>query len=538
MPVLGSALQRLLVPRLALALAAGLCALLLTAPMPVLDEESYLDIAGQLDPARPYGWWRPWQPWGLSQPEDAYVYAHPPLFVFWVKAWLSQGQGLPVSAVKLAAGLPWAMLLGWSAGRLAERLTRQPWLAAVAFLTAPVTLLGLQRGLMPDLMCASLGALGVASWVEGRAVPEGLPFLRIRWLLLAGVAIGAASFTKYPALVLLVPLILHARRVGSVTALGWVALGFLGVWGAGEAWLWSLYDRVHLVEVLTRAGEIGRGPLTGRTLGVLSRLGLLGVSALPFLLGSGTRRLPLALGAGVFLAASGAPAGTPLVAQVVLAGLSGVGVFVFLESLRGAGRSPLDRDDGNGLLLSSWVGVVLVAVVLTHNYAAPRYLLPLLLPLALLAGRSAERRPGGLALLVAGGALQLALGLVVTVAEHRFAHAQVQAAEDALRVAGEQRTGFFAGEWTFRWRLEQAGWAWWDGASPLPTGSLVISATQAVPAALPDTWEALQAFPAALGTVRVIDTEASVSLYSETIGVLPLGGSRGPLETAHLWETP
>ncbi len=538
MPEAGRSSRALVTPRLALAMAAGLCAVVLSATVPVLDEESYLDIADQLAWGRPYSWWRAWQPWGLQRPADAFVYAHPPLFVLWVKAWLSQGKALPVGAVKVAAGLPWAMLLGWSAGRLAERLTRQPWWAAVAFLSAPITLLGLQRGLMPDLMCAALGALGIASWVEGCAIPSERSFLRARWLVLAGLALGAAAFTKYPALGLLLPLGLHARRTASLSALGWVALGFAALWGAGEAWLWAVYGRIHLVEVLARAGEIGRGPLPGRTLGALARLGLLGVSALPFLLGSGARRLPLALGAGVFLCAAGVPLGTTLLAQVLLAGLAGLGVFVLLEALREFRGSPLDRRDGDSVLLGSWVTVVLASVVLTHNYAAPRYLLPLVLPLALLAARSAERRLGGLALLAAGAVVQLSLGLGVTVAEHRFAHAQVEAAEKALEAAGAERQGVFSGEWSFRWRLEQAGWRWWDGKAPLPAGSLVISATQAVPAALPAAWSPSRTLPVAPATVRVVDTEASVSLYSETIGVLPLGASRGPLETALLWEVP
>lgn len=530
--------RALLTPRFALAMAAGLCVVLLSSGVPVLDEESYLDIAAQLDWRRPYSWWRAWQPWGLERPADAYVYAHPPLFVFWVKAWLAQGSALPVAAVKVAAGLPWAMLLGWSAGRLAERFTRQPWWAAVVFLTAPITLLGLQRGLMPDLMCSALGALGIVSWVEGCATPPSRSFLRVRWLVLAGLALGAASFTKYPALALLLPLALHARRLAVVPALGWVALGFVSVWGAGEAWLWGVYGRVHLFEVLERAGEIGRGPLPGRTLGAVARLGLLGISALPFLLGSGSRRLPLALGAGVFLCATGAPEGTPLRAQIALAGLAGLGVFVLLETLREVQGSPQDRRDGDSLLLGSWVAVVFAAVVIAHNYSAPRYLLPLLVPLALLAARSAERRVGGLTLLASSAVLQLALGLGVTVAEHRFAHAQVEAAERALEAAGSEASGVFSGEWSFRWRLEQAGWRWWDGQAPLPPGSLVISATEAVPAALPAAWAPKHTLPAASATVRVVDTEASVSLYSETIGVLPLGAARGPLETALVWEVP
>ena len=199
-------------PRLALAAAAALVAVCLVAPVPVLDEESYLDLARQLDPARPYDWWRAWQPWGTDPSGDAYVYAHPPLFLLWVKGWMwGGGVGLPVQALKAAAALPWAMLMGWSAGRLAERVCRRPWMAAGAWLAAPITVLGLQRGLMPDLMVTALTTFAVVSWLEGQAQTGGV---RLRWLAFAGGAVGLAGFTKYPALVALAPLLVHGGRTG------------------------------------------------------------------------------------------------------------------------------------------------------------------------------------------------------------------------------------------------------------------------------------------------------------------------------------
>ena len=47
---------------MAMALVVVLGAVMLASRVPVLDEESYLDIASQLNALRPYEWWRPWQP--------------------------------------------------------------------------------------------------------------------------------------------------------------------------------------------------------------------------------------------------------------------------------------------------------------------------------------------------------------------------------------------------------------------------------------------------------------------------------------------
>ena len=526
-------------PRIALALAAGLVAVLLACPVPVLDEESYLDIGRQLDPLHPYDWWRPWQPWGLSRPDDAFVYAHPPLFLLWVRAWLGQaGDGVAVGAIKAAAALPWAMLLGWSAGRLCERLARRPWQAAAVWLTAPITILGMQRGLMPDLMVTSLGAVVIVSWLEALGTQGPI---RTRWLLMAGVGMGMAALTKYPALVLLLPVLAHARALGRRRDAAVVTAAFAVVFLVGEGGLWLTYGRVHVLEVLARSSEIGRGPPAGRTLGALARLGLLSVSALPLLLLPWARAWLPALVTGGLLSLLGCPAGTPPLERLLMGLLGGVGAHLLWRAVAGLRASPeraapADPDD---TLLSVWALAVIGAVVVGHNYAAPRYLMPAMVPLALLIGRQVERRLDATLALTLGTLLQAGLGLGLTVAEHRFAEAQVAAADAAIAAAkdaGMETPGHFSGEWSFRWRMEQRGWSWWGGQQ-LPPGTAVVSATEAGPRALPPTWVERGRFGRGRFGLRVLDAAAGVALYSETAGTLPVGWSGGLLEEAVLWQT-
>ena len=528
-------------PRIALAVAAALVAVCLVAPVPVLDEESYLDLARQLDPARPYDWWRAWQPWGSSRAGDAYVYAHPPLFLLWVKAWMwGGGAGLPVRALKAAAALPWAMLMGWSAGRLAERVCRRPWMAAGAWLAAPITVLGLQRGLMPDLMVTALATFSVVSWIEGQAQSGGV---RLRWLAFAGVAAGLAGFTKYPALVVLLPLVVHGWRTGRMRGTWPCWLTFALVWGGGEAWLWAGYGRPHLLEVLTRAGEIGRGDGLGRALGVLARLGLAGCTVFPLVLWPWRRALLPSLATGAVLALVGAPAGTPPTQALLVATMAAAGVLALSVAGRplvpGQAVSRDDRTPGDGLLLGTWAIVAMVAVALAHNYAAPRYLLPAVLPITLLVARAAERRLEGRVLFGVGTALTGALALALTVAEHRFADAQVAAADaaiDAVEASGDQTPGWFSGEWAFRWRMEQRGWTWWGG-TPLPPGETLIAATEAGPRAIPSTWIEGAHHARGRAPLRVVHAAAGVALYGETIGVQPIGRGVGLLEEAVTWTT-
>ncbi len=533
-----SPLSRLGPPRLGLCVLAVLLVPALAAALPVLDEESWLELARGLDPARPYDWWRPWPPWGSAAAPDAFVFAHPPGFLLWLHAWARPG--LPVWPVKVAAAVPWAALLGWSAGRTAERLAHRPWLAGLAFLFAPITLLGLQRGMMPDLMVTALEAAAVCWWLEGQATPGRTG---ARWLLWSGLALGLAAATKYPALVLLPVLALHASARRSLRRSLPMLLGFAGVFVAVEGWLAVAYGRVHLAEVLLRAGEIPRGAAGARWLGTAVRLAL-GVTLLPVVLAPWRRGLPAALlGVGALLL-WGLPEGTGRRDVLVAGAFATVGVMALglaLRELLWPAAPRADRSRGDGVLVGAWLLAVVGAVLVGHNFSAPRYLLPAMLPLALLIDRVAARRPDTRLLLGLGIGLSAVLGLATTVAEHRFHEAADAAAQRAVELAAPLGpAGCFTGEWALRWRLRQAGWAFCPTPADvlaLPPGRVVLGPTQSSPGALPATLARVDAVSMGHGWLRVVDAPAGVGLYGETLGLVPLALRPGPLETVTLWRT-
>ena len=77
---------------------------LLSSSLPVLDEESYLYIAQKMRFSHPYDWPLPWHPW-----TDSYVYAHPPLFLYWVRSvWIFCGDD--IGWLKFFLGLPFRLL--------------------------------------------------------------------------------------------------------------------------------------------------------------------------------------------------------------------------------------------------------------------------------------------------------------------------------------------------------------------------------------------------------------------------------------------
>lgn len=471
-------------PRFVLAaVVVLLAAVMQVGALPLLDEESYLDIASQLDWARPYDWWRPWQPWGHERPENAYVFAHPPGHLWWIAA-LGWSRWLAV--------IPLAGLLGFSAGCIAERMGG--WTGVALFATSPILWLALQAGLMPDLGVVAFGTAAVAAWLHKRP-------------LLSGLALAAAASWKYPALVLLLPLVLDGWR--DRRALGLLLAGF-APWLLLQGFLAVQYGEPHLWHVLASAPEISRGPWTGRALGVVFRLGL----ACP----------PAFLGP-VTLAALG---GVPLAllpeadSRVVLAILGVLGVALLLRATLALRGGRVER------LLGLWALLVLGAVVLGHNYAGGRYLLPAVLPLALLVGARLPR--WGAALAVPYGALALAMVLAE--------RGHMQAAHEVAQRVEHHRPARFTGEWTFRWTMQAQGATFWSPGEPLESGSILIVPTHSSPAPVPPGLVAIDEVHAGEGRLRLVDLEVGIGYHAETLGPLPLGLGDSPRERATVYRVP
>ncbi len=510
-----------------LVVACVLVAVIMAAPVPVLDEESYLAITAHFDPLRPYHWWRPWPPWyGGSEP-DAFVYAHPPLFLEWVALWRSLSADAVI--VRALAGIPVAALFGWSAGRLINRtVTRKP-LAAAMWFGTPIVMLGMQRGLMPDLMVAALATTAVMGWRE--AMDSGPR--STRWLVLGGLALGLAAWTKYPALVLVPVLLIHAGWAGRLRATWpfWVAA--LVPWLLGEMLLLLMYGRFHLLEVLSRASEISRGTGPGRALGLLVRLPL-GVAALGLLVrGYRWMWIPaFLLGGGVTL--WGWPEDMVLTQRLSLIALATLGaghlVLVVFCLIRGWRQRDSDR-----VLLALWCLAVLGTVWGVHNFAAPRYMLPAVLPLAVLWVREVGAVPVGRTLLMVGIVVHVVGGVLVTMAEHRFFQG---AADLADQVHNRHPSGgFYTGEWSFRWRMDHHDWRFYTGDAP--SGSLVAAPINSSPGALPADWQLVDSMAGeSTFGVRVVKDSMQIGLYAETLGALPVGVVSGPIEEVTLWRVP
>ncbi len=505
---------------------------------PLLDEESYLDIVRQIadHPFRPYDWWRRWQPWGAERVADAYLYAHPPGHLWWLGMWRGLvGEGL---LLRVLATVPWIALLGFSVARLAEGTCRRPNTAAFLFAASPVVILALHQGLMPDLGMAALGTAAVAAWREALGKHHALDLEKAA---LAGGLLGLACSFKYPALVLVPVLVFHALKRGQLRA-AWPAwAAFVGVWGTLELLLWVQYGRMHLLEVLVTAPEIARGSLSGRALGTLVRLSLV-VCPLVLLVAGRWRRaglvlLPVGLVGAVGLV--GLDQLGPFTAPLLIALFAGGGLLLLrgvaglLPRLDSHKKRRKDRDDP--VLLGAWAVAVILGVVLGHNYAGGRYLLLAAAPLALLVGRTAENTPGGKVLARVSGIAWACLGLGLGLSQARQADAMDLVAQ---RVSLHAEGGRFTGEWTLRWRLAREGWEQWHPGEELAEGTVLAVPVHSGPAPVPAerlTLLAEEVSTDQLG-LRILDLEQGIGYHAETLGPLPFGWVRAPLERVRIYE--
>lgn len=525
-----------------------LLALVVAAPFwtkpPALDEESYLWMGRVLDLARPYSWTRVWQPYDA----DAFVYAHPPLWL-WLVA-LAERVTTNVTALRAILGVPFVALYAWGVALWAERATHHAGLAAGLWLASAVVVLGLQDALMIDLGAVAFATAGLALYRDSLGGEHGAPRDATRRAALGGLLLGLAFSTKYTTLVLVPVLVAHLLLAGGRPLALVVALA---VFAADEALIFALYGREHLWEVWARRAEIASGPLSGRVLGTFARAALL---PLPLSLLVGQRKVVLA-GAGLGLAVVGAAWATGGVLEpgegglgpapwLFLALCATVGAVGFVRAARGlstGGRRRRHGDRGDGVLLGGVVVAVFLGVMAAHNYASARYLLLAAAPLAMLAARSGEEVMGGKALLRVGILVGAAVALFVSVADLRYTLASAKVATMAERAALEAgadaaSTRRFAAEWAPRWVLEGLGWTRYRDDEVLPDGAFVIVLGSASPGAVAtEGWTRIAAvedrdeFP-----LRVNDLDAGASLYAETLGALPLGWDDDALETATVWR--
>jgi 4-amino-4-deoxy-L-arabinose transferase-like glycosyltransferase len=536
------------------ALAIG--ALTLLPLLPFLDEAVSIDapvfvaVARQVlaSPGDPLGFQMVWD---SSSPNAWQFNRNPPLFSYWLAAWIALG-GEREWILHLAA-LPFPLAAGLAFLGIARRTSGHAGAAAALLVTTPAFLV-LATTLMLDLPLLACWLLAVYALLRGcEAGGAGGG----RWLLAAGGAAAAAGLTKYVGLAVL-PLLLAGawwlapRRGAAVARL--LAPPLLA-WGGWAAWTGAVYGSVHLLgstdvvfdrsldpkEVWNQLASTpvyygcalifpialwGRALARGRGGGELAVAGILVGAACAYWVlpqGEPSRRNPIELEESVFAAL----------------GLAGA-VSVWGGCLLAARwrTDPLDR------FLALWlVGLLGFTGALNWHVNAADALLAAP-PALLLLFRHSALRPGP-RLTAACAALSLALSLLLAWADAIQADAYRRAATLVAREIGAQPGNrWFVGQWGLQHYLEREGFRAvvppTYGRAELAEGDWVASARNV---AQIDVSRDLQTYRMRRTftfeqrhwlPLRTTNPDAGAGFYSSHYGYVPFAWSRLPFEQVQL----
>ena len=462
---------------------------LLVSPEPLLlDEETHLYIAKHTSFQRPYDWAMPFPPFQ----ETGFIFAHPPLFHWWLK----------LVGNSIVTALPW-LILWWAGGwKLAKHCQVSPrWTMGLLLCSAGV-MMPLTRSLMPDLMVSALALYALSIYLS--VADDDTP--KIIW---SGVLLGLAMWTKYPAIMLLfLPLLLE----NSTSKLVYFTLSAINVFLLGEVWLFLQYEQWHLLTVLQESDVVGRGSIGNRVFGIPVRLGL---AALPMAL-IGIRRHPF----------------FPL-------GVIGIGVYLLDLSLGlclALGLSAFSLIWKGDRWMSIWVALVMLGIAVGHNYTAPRYWLFATVPLAILAAKHLENWPNAHRWGLMGVAFLWCTAIGYT--ERHHAEQSVNLAATVLQEWPEDLSiedSSFSGEWTFRAAMSEQGIPPFDG-----TQSLVLTALNSAgwTPHEDDAWEQVHSWDGHSSHMLLSSSRRSTGWYADTLGVYPLQvlWTAEPIERVELWK--
>jgi len=457
------------------------------------DDVYYLYGAehAQIDPAHPYHTSYVF----LGDMVEMRGHPHPPLDV-WVLAGLLALFHDIHEVPFHGAYILFSLIAGISAFALARRFSPQPLLATALFLVTPAFI------------------------INGTSLESDLPFIAFFLasialfeinLPLSCLAMALAALSAYQAVVLVPILLLYARRDRRARIACFTPILVIGAW--------QLYERLSsgALPATVLAGYMQTYGFQEATQKLKSAVALTG--HLAWLI------FPL-----LTFAAFGRRARFLIVIMLVAALYDSHPLF-WLSISAGAGVLIWCAEHWRDWL-SQWVLIFFAAALAIFFAGSARYLLPIALPVAILATRQLSRR-----WLYAGIALQAVLSLSLAVVNYKHWNgyrrfAQSLAADTASSAA--TRRVWVNGEWGLRYYFESEGALPLQRGQAVRPGDIVVSSSLAYPLKF-TTGGGTMAPMAALGITSRIPLRLVAlntrSAYSRAgLGLRPFDIARGPID--------
>jgi len=420
--------------------------------------------------------------------------SHPPLNAWFLALLLAAGQGVAEIPFH-AAYLLFSLIAAFSALALARCFSPYPLLATLLFCATPTFVIN-GTSLEADLPFAALWLLSTALYVF--AVDRK----SISWLIASAAAMALAALTAYQSILLVPILFLYGRkwRLAQMAAftpvaalIGWNIFERLSTGGL-PAGILANYMTTYGLQVLTQKMKSAVA-LTGHLAWlVFPALWIPSLYALPFAIGAAFYDLnPLFWGSiGV-----------------------GAGILVW------CGRHWRD-------FLAQWVLIFFAGALVIFFAGSARYLLPIALPIAILATQRAPRW-----LLLVSLACGFALSLALAAVNYQHWEGYRQFAR-ALREDAKSKRLWINGEWGLRYYFESEGGLALHQGQAIHPGEMVVSSKLSYPIPFSSGGGVLATVAQRTVTssipLRIVALEGRSSYSTTMFGLRPFDISRAPID--------
>ncbi len=373
-------------------------------------------------------------------------HSHPPLNVWWLAALLAlfhDVREIPFHA----AYILFSLIAALSALSLARRFTPHPLPATILFLVTPAFVVN-GTSLEADLPFVAFWLASVALFV--RAVDTRSPSM----LAVSAITMALTALSAYQAVALIPILFLYGRRWKPAWAAILTPIVVLAAWQLYERLSSGALPATVLLGYMRTYGFEAAAQKLKSAVALLAHLGWIVFPALAF--AAFSRRLlillPIAIGAAIYDP-------NPLFWISIAAGAA---VLIWCAANW--------RD-----FLAQWTLLFFAAAVVLFFAGSARYLLPIALPVAILATRRLSRT-----WLYAGIALELALSLSLAFVNYQHWNGYRQFAAGLSSDAATKRV-WIDGEWGLRYYFEADGALPLERSQPVRPGEIVVSSLLAYP---------------------------------------------------------
>ena len=420
--------------------------------------------------------------------------SHPPLNAWFLALLIALGRGVAEIPFH-AAYLLFSLIAAFSALALARRFSPYPLLATLLFCATPTFVIN-GTSLEADLPFVALWLLSTALYVL--AVDRHSNHL----LIASSVAMALAALTAYQSILLVPILVLYGRKWRTAQIAACTPIAALVAWQIFERASTGGLPAGTLANYMT---AYGLQVFTQKIKSAVALTGHLAWLVFPALWIPSLYALPFAIGAAFYDL-------NPL-----FWGSIGVGAGILIW----CGRHWRD-------FLAQWVLIFFAGALVIFFAGSARYLLPIALPIAILATQRAPRW-----LLVGSLACGFALSLALATVNYQHWDGYRQFARELKRDAGGKHL-WINGEWGLRSYFES------DGGLPLHQGQaihpeeMVVSSKLSYPIPFTSGGGALVAVAQRTITssipLRVVALQSRAAYSTTALGLRPFDISGGPID--------